>query len=83
MASCKQSGRLLESTEDNFQVHVLERPNCGEALLELLLINAEEINKEVKIGDSPGCSYPALVEFVISRNMGPAKSRVRTPNFES
>lgn len=48
MVSCKQSGRLLESTQDNFQVQVLDRPNRGKALLEQILINAEEIIKEVK-----------------------------------
>ena len=41
----------------------------------------EESIKEVKIGDSLGCSEHALVGFVIWRNAGLAKSRVRTLSF--
>jgi len=37
--------------------------------------------REVKIGDSLGCSDHALVEFVILKNAGLAKSRVRTLSF--
>ena len=46
-----------------------------------LLTNAEEIIKSVKVGGSLGCSDHALVEFVILRNVGLAKSGVRTLNF--
>ena len=42
----------------------------------------EESIKEVKIGDSLGCSEHALVGFVIWRNAGLAKSRGRTLNFK-
>ena len=41
----------------------------------------EESIKEVKIGDSLGCSEHALVGFVIWRNAGLTKSRVRTLSF--
>jgi len=51
-------------------------------LLHLVLTNAEEVIKEVKTGGSLGCSNNALVEIVISRNMGLIKSRVRTLHFE-
>ena len=44
-----------------------------------MLTNAEDIIKGIKIGGSLGCS--ALVEFVILRNVGLAKSGVRTLNF--
>ena len=50
-------------------------------LLDLVLTSAEELIKEVKIGGSLSCSDYALVEFVISRYMGLAKSKVRTLNF--
>lgn len=43
--------------------------------------NAEEPIKEDNIGSCLGCSNHALVELVISRNMGLAKSQVRTMNF--
>ena len=42
-----------------------------------------EIIKGVKIGGSLGCSDHALVEFVILRNAGWAKSGVRTLNYRS
>lgn len=46
------------------------RQNKGEALLDLLLTDAEELIRQVKIGGSLGCSNHALVEFLILRNMG-------------
>lgn len=51
-------------------------------LLHLVLTYAEEVIKEVKTAGSLGCSNNALVEIVISRNMGLIKSRVRTLHFE-
>ncbi|XP_048788476.1 uncharacterized protein LOC125687389 [Lagopus muta] len=80
-ASCKSSRRLLESIDDSFLVQVLDRPTRGEALLDLLLTNAEEIIKGVKVGGCLGSSDHALVEFVISSDVGLAKSRTRTLNF--
>ena len=59
----------------------MDRPSRGEVLLDPVLISAEEIVKEVKIGGSLGCSDHALIEFVIVKNMGLAKSRVRTLKF--
>jgi len=40
-----------------------------------------ETIKDIKIGGRLGCSDHALVEFAILRNMGLAKSGVRTLNF--
>ena len=71
----------MESIDDNFLVQVLDRPTSGEALLGLPLTNAEEIIKGVNVGGSLGCSNHGLVEFVISRDVGLAKSGVRTLNF--
>ena len=48
--------------------------------MDLVLTNAESF-RDVKIGGSLGCSDHALVEFVIWRNAGLAKSRVCTLNF--
>ena len=47
-------------------------------LLDLVLTNAEESNREVKTGGSLGCSDHALVEFVILNNVGLVKSKTRT-----
>ena len=46
-----------------------------------MLTNVEKSLGEVKIGGSLGCSDNTLVEFVIWRNAGLAKSRVRILNF--
>ncbi|KAK4811192.1 hypothetical protein QYF61_019823 [Mycteria americana] len=80
-ASCKQSRRLLECTEDNFLIQVIESPTRGDALLDLLLTNTEELIREVKIDGSLGCSDHALVEFTILRDMGQAKSILKTLNL--
>lgn len=50
-------------------------------LLDLVLTNEAEIIKGIKNEVSLGCSDHALVEFVIGRNAGLAKSIVRTLNF--
>ena len=42
-----------------------------------MLTNEEESIRVVKIGGSLGCSDHALVEFVILKNEGLAKSRAR------
>ena len=81
MAGGRQSRRFLESVEDNILVQVVDGPTQGEALLDLVLTNAEESIREVKIGGSLGCSDHALVEFVILKNVGLAKSRTRTLCF--
>jgi len=41
----------------------LDRLTSGKALLDLMLINAEVIIKEVKIGGSLGCSDRALIKL--------------------
>ncbi|KAJ7399312.1 hypothetical protein BTVI_116096 [Pitangus sulphuratus] len=45
---------------DNFLVQVLEKPNRGEVLLDLVLTNADELTKGVKVDGSLGCSDHAL-----------------------
>lgn len=60
---------------------VLDRPVRGKALLDSLFINVEALIKEVKTEGSLGCRDHALAEFVILRNTGLAKSRVRILKF--
>ena len=79
MAGGRQSRRL--SVGDNFLVQVIDGPTQGEALLDLVLTIEEESIREVKTGGSLGSSDHALVEFVILKNAGPAKSRARTLCF--
>ena len=47
-----------------------------------ILCSVDELIKEVKIRGSLGCSDHTLVEFVISRNVGLAKSKVRTLDIQ-
>ena len=81
MAGGRQSKRFLESVQDNFLVQVIDGPTRGEALLDLVLSKEEESIRDVKIGGSLGCSDCPLVEFVILKNAGLAKSRARTLCF--
>ena len=75
MVSSKRSRRFLESIDNNFLVQVLDTPTRGEALLDLVLTNVEEIVKYIKIRASLGCSDHALVEFVILSNVNLTKWR--------
>ena len=50
-------------------------------MLDLLLTNTVQLIGDIRIGGCLGCSDHALVEFVILRNVGLAKSRVRILNF--
>ncbi|KAK4819764.1 hypothetical protein QYF61_011364 [Mycteria americana] len=70
MASCKQSGRLLECIEGNFLTHVIDTPTQGDEILDLMVTNASELISDIKIGGSLGCSDHALVEFTVLRDMG-------------
>ena len=56
MAGGRQSRRFLEFVEDNFLVQVIDGTTRGKVLLDLVLTNAEESVREVKIGGSLRCS---------------------------
>ncbi|KAK4806963.1 LOW QUALITY PROTEIN: hypothetical protein QYF61_027330 [Mycteria americana] len=63
------------------QGQVIDTPTRGDAILDLMVTNASELISDVKIGGSLGCSDHALVEFTVLRDMGQARSIVRTLNF--
>jgi len=46
-----------------------------------VLTNASEFTGDIKIGHSLGCSDHALVEFVVLRDKGQARSIIRTLSF--
>jgi len=46
-AGCEQSRRLLECSEYNIQI--LDKPTRGEALLDLVLISADELIKRLRL----------------------------------
>ena len=71
----------VASRRVNAAIQVIDSPTRGEALLDLLLTNTEELIQGIKIHVSLGCSDHALVEFTILRDTGQVKSRVRTLNF--
>jgi len=50
-------------------------------MLDLLVTNASELIRDAMSGGSLGCSDHALVECAVLRDMGQAKSKVRTLNF--
>ena len=60
---------------------VLDIRTSGDAFLDLVLTDAEELIKELKVGAILGCRDHALVQFEMVRATGPAKSKVRTLNF--
>jgi len=80
-ASCRQSRRLLEYIVDNFLSQVIDSPTRNDGMLDLMVTNAREPINDVKIGGSPGCSHHTLVEVAVLRDMGQAKSQVRTLKF--
>lgn len=81
MVDNKISQQFLECVEDNFLTQVLDKLSIEEAFLDLILISAEELIKENKLGDSLGSSDHTLVEFVMLRRMGLFKSKIRTLKF--
>lgn len=60
---------------------MIESLTKGDALLDLLLTNAEEPPGAVRTGGNVGCSDCALVGFMILRDIGWAKRIVRTLNL--
>jgi len=80
-ASCRQSRRLQECIDDNFLSQVMDSPTTGDAILNPLVTNANELRSDVKIGGILGCSEHALVEVAVLRDVGQTKSKVRTLNF--
>lgn len=70
--SGKQPSKLLECIEDSFLVQAMESLTRGEALLDLVLTNMEELIGEGKmgVGCNLGCSERALAEFPILRGTG-------------
>jgi len=81
MVSCRQSKKLLECIEDNSLRQVIGGPTSWDAMLDLLLTNANELIGDIKIGGCLGCSDHAMVEFMPQRDMRQAKSKIRKPNY--
>ncbi|PKU32580.1 nedd4-binding protein 2-like 2 [Limosa lapponica baueri] len=80
-ASCRQSRRFLECLDNNFLGQEIDSPTQGFAILDLIVTNASELIRDVKIGGSLGCSDHALVEFTVLRDTCQTRSIVRKLNF--
>lgn len=72
--------RHMESIDDTCLIQILNRLIRGEALLDLVLINVEEIIKNIKIRGSLSRNR-GLVEFMILRNVGLVNSGVWRAKF--
>ncbi|KAK4814867.1 hypothetical protein QYF61_027840 [Mycteria americana] len=55
--------------KDNSLGQVTDSPTRGDAFLDLLVTNASELVRDVKIGGSLGCSDHALVQFALLRDI--------------
>ena len=76
-----RSRRFLHCVEDNFVIQVVEESTRGAVLLDLVLTNRDGLVKEVKVGDSLGCSDHEMVEFKILSGRSKAISRIATLDF--
>jgi len=72
---------LLECTEDKFLHQVIEGPTRGDAILDLLLTDANELIGDIRIGGCLGCNDDTMIEFMVWRNMRQAKSKISMLNF--
>ncbi|OPJ73509.1 hypothetical protein AV530_005845 [Patagioenas fasciata monilis] len=82
MTSWKQSRRLLECIENSFLSQVIDHPNKGDAMLDLMVTNASELIGDINTGGSLDCNDLVLMEFAVLRDVRQVKSEVRTLYFE-
>lgn len=66
----------MECIENKFFMQVLKELNRGDALLELLLINREELFEDVKADGSLGCTDCRMVKSKILKEVWEASNRV-------
>jgi len=59
----------------------VDTPTQRDAILDLMLTSESDLIAGVKTRGSLGCSDHELVEFTVLRDIGKAKSIVRTQNF--
>jgi len=81
MVSCRQFKRLLEFTEDNFLSQIIEGPTRGDAVVDLLLTNVNELIGDIRIRNCLGCRDHTMVESMLHRDKRQAKSKIRMLSF--
>lgn len=57
---------------------MVKKPRTGEALLHLIFANMEELIRDIKLGDSLGCSGHDILKFSILTEGSKAESRITT-----
>ena len=62
------SRRLLECIKDNFVTQVIDSPNEGDAMLDLLHTNVSDLIGGIRIGGCLGCSDHEMEEFTLLRD---------------
>ncbi|KAK4807056.1 hypothetical protein QYF61_018397 [Mycteria americana] len=72
---------LYDSVVLQNQHKVIEELMRGDALLDLIYPNKEELNRDVKFRGSLGCSDHEMVEFRILRERNKTKSRISALDF--
>ena len=75
-AGHRQSRRSLECIDGNCLTQVIKKLMRGDALLNLILTNKEELVGDVEAGGGLGCSGHEMMEFRILRAENRAKSRI-------
>ena len=76
MVKHKHSRRFLECAENYFLVQVINESTSEVALLDLLLTNKEESDRDVEIKSSLGHSNHEIVEFKVLRKVRKTNSTV-------
>ena len=76
-----RSRRFLQCVEDSFLTQVVEEPRKRGVLLDLAVSNGNGLVRNVKVGDSLGCSDHEMVEFKILCRRSKAISRVASLDF--
>lgn len=73
MESCRQSRMLLEYIKDNFLSQLIDSPTKREAVLNLLLTDANDLISDIRIGDCRGYRDNTMVEFAVLRDIRQTK----------
>jgi len=76
-----QSRRFLQSIDDNFLMQVVEEPMRRDVLLDLVLMNKEGLDEDVKAGGSLGSNDQEMVNFRILCGGSRAICRIKTLDF--
>ncbi|XP_065440587.1 mitoferrin-1 isoform X1 [Chrysemys picta bellii] len=75
------SNKFLDCIADNFLFQKVEKATRGEAVLDLILTNREELVENLKVEGSLGESDHEIIEFAILRKGRRENSKIETMDF--